>query len=197
MAEQIIDGTGTGQRVKIDNNNQLHTFSITETEQQQATDKGNSYNLNTGWVTISADSAVMYFKNDEDLPFVIDAVAVGFKTGTQADIGTITLVRNPTAGTLIDAATNVDMNQNRNFGSSKTLKSTSLAYKATASGQTFTDGDDIAIFAQSDTGRLFATIDFELPKGSSVGVQVDPNLSSGTIEVYVALIGYLKDVDNS
>ena len=195
MAEEIIDGTGSGKRAKVDTNNQLHVFGVTETEQQQATDIGNSYNLNTGWVSLAAETAIMWFKNDEDTSFVVDAIAVGFDTGTQADIGTITVVRNPTAGTMITAAIAVSMNENRNFGSSNTLATTTLVYKG-ATGETFTDGSNIAIFAQSDTGRLFATVDFELPKGSSIGIRVDPNLSSGTVNCYAVLIGYLKTSGN-
>lgn len=198
MAEEILDGTGTGKRALVDQNNQLHTTSITQTETQDAVDKGNAYNINTGTIglTTSTESGVLYLSNDEDDPFLIDAVAIGIDNqGTQAGACIITLVRNPTGGTLISGATDVVMNQNRNFGSSRTLKSTTLAYKG-AEGNTVTGGDDIAIFYQNVGTRGYYSIDFELPKGSSIAVKIDTQTTSGTTNLYAAIIGHVKDPKN-
>jgi hypothetical protein len=106
----------------------------------------------------------------------------------------VTLKRNPTGGTLISGATNVDMNQNRNFGSNIAL--TADVYKG-ASGNTVTGGNDIAQFYQTGQGRLFASIGFDLPKGSSIAIEIDPNLSSGSVNVYAAIIGYVRDAANA
>ena len=107
----------------------------------------------------------------------------------------IKIVRNPTAGTLIDGATAVDMNQNRNFGSNNTLAD-SLAYKG-AEGNTVTDGDDIIQFYTGAGSRLFASINLVLTKGSSIAVTIDTNTSSGTTNVYAALVLHLKDPASS
>lgn len=197
MSFSIKDGTGSSNEAKVDNNKQLHVFGITENEQQQATDFGNSYNLNTGWISgISGSTAMMYFKNDEDQPFVIASIAVGLgRDALDTDVQTVRLIRNPTAGDIVTQATNVDMKQNRNFGSSNTLKDTSVAYKGVNINTDFTDGDDIAIFAQNDNSRLFATIDFELTKGSTVGITIDAE-TTGTYKAYAAIIGYLKSEKN-
>ena len=124
MAEEIKDGTGTGYLAQVDQNNQLHTFSVTEDESQQATSDGNAWNLNTGDLTISASSAILYFKNDEDTTFVLDAIAVGIsnKNGDGSglpltDTPTIILNRNPTGGTIVDNAVDVAQKQNRNGNS--------------------------------------------------------------------------------
>jgi len=198
MAEQILDGTGTGKRAKVDQNSQIHTTAITQTETQDAVDKGDAYNINTGTIglTSSTASGVLYFKNDEDASFVIDAIAVGITNpGTQARACIISLISNPTAGTLIAGASAVDMNQNRNFGSSKALKSTTLAYKG-AEGNTVTDGDDIALFYQNVGTRGYYSIDFELPKGSSIALTIDTQTTSGTTNLYAAIIGHVKDPNN-
>jgi hypothetical protein len=198
MGFNIKDGTGSSNEAKVDENKQLHVFGITETEQQQATDFGNSYNINTGWISgVSGSTAVLYFKNDEDSTFVVDAIAVGFgRDASDTDIQTVRVIRNPSAGDIITQATNVDMNQNRNFGSSNSLKTTTLAYKGVNSNTDFTDGDDIAIFAQNDNGRLFATVDFELTRGSSIGITIDTE-TTGSTKVYAAIIGYLKSDKNN
>lgn len=202
MAEQIQDGTGSGKRVKVDPNNQLHTTSITRSNTQDATIKGNSYNINTGDIglTSTTESAVLYFKSDEspvngETAFVVDAIAIGIDSlGTTSGMAKITILKNPTAGTIVTNAVAVDMNENRNFGSSENLDS--LVYKG-VEGDTFTNGTDIAQFYQSAGSRGFYTLDFDLPKGSSIGVKIDTQTSSGTTNVYAAIIGHRVDGNNA
>lgn len=193
MGFAIKDGVGTSREARVNANNQLHTFAVTETLNEQSTVVGNSYNLNTGWISnVSGSTALLYFKNNEDLPFHIDAIAVGLgQDSDSTDVQTVRLVRNPTAGDIVTQATNVDMKQNRNFGSSNQLKDTTLAYKTVNVATDFTDGDDIAIFSQGAGGRLFATIDFELSRGSSLGISIDTE-TTGSFKVYAAIIGYVK-----
>jgi hypothetical protein len=200
MAEQIIDGTGSGNRTAVNGNNQLKTFTISETENQQATRKGNSYNINTGTIglTSSTASGVFYFKNDEapvngESSFIIDAFAIGIDNqGTQAGACIVTVVRNPTS---VSFSTDVDMTENRNFGSSNTLSSTTLAYKG-AEGATITGGNDIAIFYQNAGTRAYYSIDMEIPKGSSVAIKIDTQTTAGTTNLYCAAIGHRVDGKN-
>jgi hypothetical protein len=201
MAEQIQDGTGSGKRVKVDSNNQIHTTSITRSNTQDATIKGNSYNINTGDIglTSTTESAVLYFKSDEspvngETAFVVDAIAIGIDSlGTTSGMSKITVVKNPTAGTIVTNAVAVDMNENRNFGSSENLDS--IIYKG-VEGDTFTNGTDIAQFYQSAGSRGFYTLDFDLPKGSSIGVKIDTQTTAGTTNIYAALIGHRVDGNN-
>ncbi len=194
MAEIIIDGTGTGSKAKVDGNHQLHTFAVSETEQEQASSLGNSYNINTGWITgISGDSALMYFKNNEAQAFVVQAIAVGLGSGTSTDVQTVVVIKNPATGDIITNAVDVDINENRNFGSSQSL-SGSTAYKG-ADGDSFTSGSDVLLIASNLGGRLFASIDMVLERGSSIGVRLD-TVITGNTRAYVALIGYLKDEKN-
>jgi hypothetical protein len=197
MPDTIKDGAGTGYSVKVNGNNRLYTNSVTVSEDYQATKIGNSYNINTGVITLTdaADTPIIYFKNNEEQSFHITAIAVGVgpSTGGSGGIPKITVIRNPTTGTIISSTpTDVDINSNRNFGSSNTLDV--LAYKG-ATGDTMTDGSDHIIFFQTSSGRLFATIDEVIPKGSSLGVKFDPQASNTSQDVYVALIGHLEDAN--
>jgi len=190
----INDGTGDGNDAKVDANNRLHTLSIAESEALHAAEQGDGYNLNTGLVAVSANSALMYIKNNENQDIVVEAVAIGsFEGITHSDDPYITLIRNPSTGTLISGATDVDMKQNRNFGSSKILVAD--VYKG-ASGNTVTDGDDIAILQVTPGGRSFYSIDFVLPKGSSLAIELTANISSGSANYYVAIICHLKDTES-
>jgi len=191
----IEDGKGTGYKGRVDRNNRIHTQSVQESEALHAAELGDGYNINTGDVTFTAAGTLAYFKNDQIEDFVVEALAIGIGTGAVSEIGTLTLVRNPTGGDLITDATAVDMNANRNFGSNQTLEATTLAYKG-KSGGTITGGADIAQFYQGTNGRLFATINFILPKGASLGIRYNPNLSSGNVVAYCAVIGFLKDPES-
>jgi hypothetical protein len=200
MAETIENG-GSGVKIgmHVDANEQAHVHAITRTTTQDALEKGNAYNINTGVIglTTTSESSVLYFKNDEapvngESSFIIDAIAVGIGDGgTQDEKATITVVRNPTAASF---STDVDMKQNRNFGSSNELATTTLVYKG-AEGATLTGGDDIAIFFQSGV-RGYYPIDIEVPRGSAIGVQINSQTSAGTTDVYAAIIGHRKDGKN-
>jgi hypothetical protein len=203
MAEQIENG-GSGVKIgmHVDQNEQAHVFALNRTVNQDAVRKGNAYNINTGIIglTSTTESGVIYFKNDEapvngESSFIIDAIAIGIDNlGTQAGACNITVVRNPTGGTIVDNAVDVSMNKNRNFGSSNTLSS--LAYKG-VEGDTLTGGDDIALFFQNAGTRGYYPIDMEVPKGSSIGVKIDTQTTAGTTNLYVALIGHRVDGKNS
>jgi hypothetical protein len=199
MAEQIKDGRGDGYSARVSPNHQLRTIAISLTEVQDASAKGNSYNINTGIVSLTSttESGVLYLKNEEspingESDIVIDALAIGIDNlGTTSGASRITIVRNPTS---VSFSAAVDMNQNRNFGSSNVLDST--VYKG-AEGATVTGGDDIALFFQNAGTRGYYSIDMELTKGSSIAVKIDTQTTAGTTDIYAALICHRKDGNNS
>lgn len=193
---RIQDATGQGPGAKVGATNRLYTFAIAENFEEFANKEGDAYNINTGTITLTdaVDTPVLYLKNNEDKDLIVTALAIGAgpSTGAATDANAvITVVRNPTVGTIITSTpTDVDMNQNRNFGSSKTL--TADAYKG-ATGDTMTDGDDIIQFYQSENSRLFATLNIIIPKSKSIGVKFDPAASNTSQDVYAALICHLDE----
>ena len=197
MSFTIKDGAGTGNVAKVDSNNRLHAESVSQAINEKATEDGDSYNINTGLITLTSanESACLYFKNNEEQDFHVNTIVVFFGASTSGTgEGTWRVKRNPTAGTIVSGATNVDINSNRNFGSSKTLQD-SLAYKG-AEANTMTDGTDHILIGQFASSRVAASIDEFIPKGSSLGVDITPPTSNTSMDVYVALIGYLVDPAN-
>jgi hypothetical protein len=200
MAEEIIDGTGSGNLSRVDKNNNLHTFSIIEDEQKQAAEKGNEYNINTGTIAFSTNSTtrttVLYIKNDEESDLILTSIFVGLGTrsATVSDAANIFIVRNPLTGTTITNANDVDMKSNTNFSSSNTLSTTTLAYKGADGEGTTSGGTDHALLYMTD-GRLAANLNIELPKGASMAIEFDGN-TSGAFNMYAAVSGYIKDVNN-
>ena len=187
----IEDGKGGGRSAQVDDQNRLRTHSVTETEALHSSEEGKAFNINTGLISITGDATLLYIKNTEDADLVIEAIATGSFDGiTHSDDPYLTLVRNPTGGDLISDATAVSMNQNRNFGSSRTLSAD--AYKGKVGG-TVTGGNDIAFLQASGGSRGFYTIEFILPSNTSMAIKLTANVSSGSANWYCAAICFVKD----
>lgn len=192
MSSGRILNRDSGDAARVSESGRVWTYSSTETIAQTAVEHGEAFNINTGLLTLTdgSDSSVMYLKNTDPLPFFISALAVGVGTlDAPTERALITMVRNPTGGTIISNASNVAMNQNRNFTSNVEFRG--LAYKG-GQGVTCTGGSDIAIFHTGSNQRLFATIDFLLPRGTSVGIHVALNNANGG-SVYAAIVGHYYD----
>jgi hypothetical protein len=190
----IEDGAGTGKRAKVNASNKLKTDSTTHSQALDANIDGDAYNINTGIVTLTnaTETPLLYLKNGEDKDMVVEAVVIGVFDSSDGDSTanvTATFVRNPTAGTIVSGATAVDINSNRNYGSANTL-SNSLAYKG-ATGNTMTDGDDHILVRITENSRNFISINEILPKGTAIGVKIQPPTSNTSMGVYVAVICYL------
>jgi hypothetical protein len=192
MPDIIRDGKGQGYLAAVDDSNRLRVAGTSETSEKTANRLGNAYNINTGVITLTdaADTPILYLKNNEEKDLLIEAIAVGFGPstgGSSTEERQITIVRNPTTGTIISGATAVDINSNRNYGSANSL--TVDAYKG-ATGNTMTNGDDHILLYNTGT-RLFATISETLPKGTTIGIKVEPPASNTSMKVYAALICHL------
>lgn len=190
----VIRDPNTGNGQHVDSDKRAHVNAVTITEDQDALAIGDSYNINTGTITLTdaVDTPVLFIQNNSVKELVVHAIAVGLSastggTGNQQPI--ITIVSNPTAGTIVSNATAVDMKVNRNLGSSLTGTSI-LAYKG-ATGNTMTDGDDLGIFYQTANGRLYATINLRIPAGSSIGVKIQPSTSNTSMSCYAAAVCHL------
>lgn len=191
----IENGVGSSQKLRVNDNNEAHTYSVTVTEEEFSNKRGDAYNINTGLITLTdaVDTPVLYIKNNENRNLIIKAEVFGLGTstgGTATETVDITVVRNPTAGTTISNANNVDINSNRNYGSSNVLSAD--VYKG-ATGETITDGDDHLFIFSPDFSRVFATINEIIPQGKSIAVKIQAPTSNTSMPVYVAAICYLED----
>lgn len=187
------DGTGSGNKAKVDSDNRVHTQTISFSEYEQAAIEGRAFNVNTGLVsyTGTGENAAFYLKNNEDKDIFLQAIFVGVTTrsGTVTDAVTATVIRNPTGGTIVDNAQSIDL-VNRNFGSNETFDVT--AYKG-ANGYTLTGGDatPVLLHIQGDNSRVFGSVFLVLPKGSSIGIKLDLN-TDGSANVYCGFTGFRK-----
>lgn len=195
MSTKIRSGTGNSKLLKIDDGNRMHVIATTKNEQEFATENGNSYNINSGLMTLTTDgeSGVFYLKNRELIPFHISLVVVIMgpsTTGDTSDTTQFRMYKNPTAGTLISTGLAADTNSNRNFSSSKTF--TSDTFKG-ATGNTITNGSVHIESLISPGGRVPFPIDEDIGPNNTVAFSLEPNDNNASMKCMLAIIGHLRD----
>jgi hypothetical protein len=194
MSTQILDGTGNGYKVMIDSKKRIHAFSVSTDIQGQSAVEGNTYNINTGTVSLSSanESGLLYFKNNGETDLHISSIGylIGNSTGGTGDI-IAKVLRNPDGGTVVSDETLVDVNINKNFGSSESL--TVSAYKG-GEGKTLTGGEEAyySLVPKDATQYVIATGTLVIPKGKSLGVSITPQSgnTSMDVQVFLAVINY-------
>jgi hypothetical protein len=190
----ITDGSGSGHKVEVDKNNRLHSQSVAASIQEQSATTGDTYNLNTKSVTLTSDSesALVYLKNngENDLHVASVGFLVGNSTGGAGDMN-IKVLRNPTAGSVVTNAVPMPILINKNFGSFNTLDSDAFLG---GEGETLTDGEEAynSLLAGSARTYVIATGTLAIPKGSSLGITVTPQVGNTNmdIQVFMALVNY-------
>ena len=195
MAEEILDGSGTGARAKVDKHKRLHVDAITFGRSEQEVELGNAYSVNTGTINLTSanKSACLYIKNDEDDDLIITNMFYIFGASNANGDVVVDVLKNPTAGTIVSGAVVAEMaGVNRNFGSSLTLKDTTMIYKG-VEGSTFTDGIKlISSIVQSQSRTPILVGDIVIPKGSSIGFDVTPPTGNTSMNVQIG-VGFFAD----
>ena len=192
----IIDGSGDEYRAKVDSRNRLFSDSISRSQLEYAVLTGNGYNVSTGSMTLTSDgnSAVGYFKYTGSATVIIKEILVILGSSNGTSNGVITLLKNPTAGTIVDNALPVASASNRDFGSSTSLEA--AAYKG-AEGYTFTDGETFAVTSRDNTAQVvaFDAAPIVLRKGNSIGIKYTPPSGNTSQSIVVAGTIYVETVN--
>lgn len=195
MSFIIQDGTGTGNKVKVDNGKRLYTEAITRTHNRNASVKGEAFNINTGIInlTSASKSAVFYLKNTGSRDIILNNIIINYGTSTGGALGdsTVNFVKNPTAGTIVSSASSVTV-VNRNLGSSNVLDAS--VFKG-AEARTITDGSEL-FTGLAPQVQLTITLDAEeitIPKSSSIGINITPATGNTSVNVIIAMTCYLRD----
>ena len=106
----------------------------------------------------------------------------------------VTLLKNPTTGTVITNAVPVSAASNRDFSSSTQLNA--LAYKG-AEGDTLTNGETFAITTRDASFSGVVSFDaapIVLRRGNSIGIKFDPAAGNTSQTVTVAGTIYVETV---
>jgi len=199
MGFSIEDGAGKNGLAKVNVDQRLETYAVTRTEAQHANVKGQGVNVNTEFVSITGETVLLYIKNTrsakvsgESQVFHVTDLAVQFgkPTGAFAGRATFSVDFGGSGGTVISSAAAAAIKSNQNPGSVETFDHL-LCYVG-ADGETVTGVTKQAFFdiEGAEGSRVFGSFDWVLPQGQALSVKVDPNLSSGALDVYVNIAGY-------
>jgi hypothetical protein len=191
MEFQIKDGTGTGNRAKVDSKKRLLTESQTTTKFENEVLLGNAYNVNTEFMTITTDvsHSLLYIKNEELSILTLDAWFIGTDLGTNgANLGLLEVYYNPTGGTIISGGTALTL-VNRLGGSSNVSSITALkgGEGFTATGLT----TPVLYQTQSVGSRVFGNVRLALESKGSLVVNYKPN-GAEPINIYTGFQLYLN-----
>ncbi|MDO3651310.1 hypothetical protein, partial [Nocardia mangyaensis] len=114
---EIKDGTGTGNRLKVNSNNRALTDSISRSVEHNANYEGDSYSLPIQQTPTGASDYFFYFKNNGDRYVIFE----GFDYRV-ASAESINVILNPSVSTLSGNTSATPVNLNTS--SSTTLIST-------------------------------------------------------------------------
>jgi len=192
---KIEDGTGTGVLQKVDAAFRAKTAGVSSTIQQDATDREDSFNINSGTVvnSVATEQGILYVKNNETRNLHVTGVIAIIGVSTNGTETNFKMYKNPTAGTLIDSGgtTDADTNSNRNFGSSKTF--TADVFKGDGSS-TVTDGTvHIESIISPSLTRVFFAIDEVISPGDTTAITFTIAANDSATNCMAALIAHLED----
>ena len=187
--EFIKDGTGGGHSAAVTVNNRLKTTGLDLTLTEAATESGDTYNINSDETTLSTtgESALFYIENREDTNLIITSIVLNIMDYAGTDGQPILKIyRNPTAGTIVTDETAANQ-QNRNYGSSKTLVAN--CYQG-GEGKTLS-GQDNSVTVYLPSTAAVTLLDFStitvLPKGASLGISYTPPAGVTSLKIIAAI----------
>jgi hypothetical protein len=187
----IENGVGDCRPAKVDKTNKLLVRSVIEDGAFEAVMDGNHYAITSGAITLTGtvSNAMLYFKNNENFPLVIDRVIVntGDSTGGTIDEFILTSTFNPNG---LVSGGGVDVTQvNTNLGSSNSLSITS---EKGADGATVDGGSTAGAWRiENPTRHRYIDVRWFLPKGSSVALSYTPPASNTSMVAVCAVNAHL------
>lgn len=187
---RIEDGKGRGRFAGVDSTGRLEVSAATLTEEILATYSGEAFGIGTATVAFTAatQSAILYVRNLDPRPLVLDRcrVMLGTATGGAGD-WVINFLRNPTAGTIITNALAAGIT-NVNHGSN--IEPDLTAYRG-VQGDTLTGGTggNFPIKSSGD-GQIIFEFGRILPTGSAFGIVLTPPPGTTAANVFCQLRAY-------
>ena len=188
MEFNLKDGNGSSRLAVVDSENLLRTRSVTITQQQLSTLKGESYQIGSGVINFTSanESALLFIKNNEDRALGFSAVNItsNAPTGSTEDVFLAKIYLN---GTDLSSGTSKSA-LNNNFGSSRLL---AADIKAGAEGSSVTNGTAVGAFYIPCNTFFNTDIAWVLPKGATLALTVTPGASNTSWNCTVTLEGLI------
>ena len=185
---------------RVDSKGRAETHATSRTQAEAQSELGLAFVLNTKDIQISGDSALMYIKNNSstlNLHGTFLAMGVGVPSTSFAGAMTVEVQAQVDSGQIITDANTTAIKANQRIGHSNTFPD--IDSFVGADGYTVVGGTPLSHFTQPASaigGRLSAGLTWIMPPGSRVCLIVLPNLTDGTIDVNLTVVGYLDEPDS-
>jgi len=188
----IKDGTGKGNKVKVDADNNLRTKGIFETEQQAQALKGKSFQIGTGVANLTSgnESAVILFRNNEDSDVLLTGVNITSKNFT-GSTDEVVLAKVYLQGDSLSAGV-ASAALNNNFGSSIELQAD---VEVGGEAQTVVNGITSGVFFIPINGFFSTDIAWVIPKGTTIALSYTPGSGNTSWLVTTTLEATLIEKD--
>ena len=188
MTDFIQDGTGTGYRAKVTNDNKLTVDSVETTAESLASLNGDSFNISNDIIDITSDAetALIHIRNTNSEDWVITRVYFHFGGSTGGvGSGEFSMITNATEGTLISAGAPVTA-VNANLGSAKLLVGEFLQG---VTGSTITNGSEfLRTIIPSFTSRHIIPFDSVIvPPGASLSLTFKPPAGNTSLKAQLGV----------
>lgn len=189
---QVEGGNNPNNAVHVDDEGKMQTRSVTITEQASKALVGETFNINTGLVTLTNDTEtpLFYFKNTgESKPIILTRIFITFLTSTGGSGHVLGCVkRGTTGGTILDQ--DLEKVSNFNFGAS-VEPNAELRFGAT--NITETGGTPVPEFLfTGDNQRHIIPFDsITLPRGASALFTFTPPAGNTSIIVQAGANVYI------
>ena len=181
MQTEIIDGTGTGKRAKVTDDNRLEVFAVNESRIADISNRtGESFILTSDFISLTTTASfngMMYIKNtDPDKILYVDKIRI-CGTGTSMGYVQSKFFKNPTTGTLISDA-NAGLAVPANLSS--TVDFVGVVYAASGDAKTITDGIQFSQFTVHLPGHTIQEYQGSLilENGASMGIACKPSYAT-------------------
>lgn len=182
---KIEDGTGTGLRQKVDGTNRSHVHSVSQTETDEAVINGDAYFIASSTINLTSanESAVMYFKNNEDRDLITSEIDLSSDAMTGSSLKTYkAIVYILSTGLSAGGAALVI---NDNLASKKTLDVDTQvgAEGVTVSGSAVPSADT---YYESEKFIKFP-LRLVIPKGATIAMTVQPAVGNTSFNFSMAV----------
>lgn len=182
---KLEDGTGTGLKQKVDATNRAHVHSVVQSETGEAVINGDAYFIASSSVNLTSanESAVLYFKNNEDRDLITSEIDLSSDAMTGSSLKTYKAIVYILSTGLSAGGPAFVINDN--LASKKTLD---VDTTVGAEGVTITGG----AVASADTyyeSEKFIKFPLRLviPKGATIAMTVQPAVGNTSFNFSMAV----------
>lgn len=190
MTTIITDGTGKGFLAKVDGQNRLLTRSTADTRYDEASISGESFNVNTEFVsiTVGTETPLLYFKNNEpdDIVVVGWFIGIGIAGGSPTEHA---LMRVYGGANTVSGGVDVPVT-NRRIGAGRAFDFVAKRQDSGTPLSVTLPSTPVLYQTQTAASRVFGTVYLTVPRSQTLTVTCQLN-GYQTANIYTGFTGYV------